>query len=107
MEAKIYVDKHGSFHMSLGVPHDCITDKADVADVPVVFRYYTETHACAAVCRSFSTSTQTITFAEDWDSLNVENWKGMTVGQLWHHLPFIKCHYQVEWHAAQSVEEVL
>ena len=107
VEAKIYVDKHGSFHMSLGVPHDCITDKDDIADVPVVFRYYTETHACAAVCRSFSTSTETITFEEDWDSMNTESWKGMTVGHLWAHLPFIKLHYQVEWHAVQSVEEVL
>ena len=93
--------------MSFGCPSDCVTDTGDIANVPVVFRYYTETHACAAVCRSFSTSTQTITFAEDWDSLNAEEWKGMTVGQLWDHLPFIKLHHQVEWHAVQSVEDVL
>ena len=31
-----------------------------------------------------------------------------TVGrQLWPHIPFFKGHYQVEWHATQSVEEVL
>ena len=75
VEAKIYADKHGYFHMSFGVPSDCITETGDIADVPVVFRYYTETHACAAVCRSFSTSMHTVNFTEDWDVFNAGDWK--------------------------------
>ena len=107
VEAKIYVDKHGAFHMTFGVPADCVNDEKDIADVPLGFRYYTETHACAADCRSFSTSTETFSFEEDWSVLNAASWTGMTVGQLWPHMPFLKCHFQVEWHASQSVEEVL
>ena len=70
VEANIYVDKHGSFHMTFGVPADCVNAEKDIDDVPVIFRYYTETHSCAAVCRSFSTSTETLTFEEDWSVLN-------------------------------------
>ena len=57
VEAKIYVNKHGAYHMTFGVPADCVNGNDLIDDdVPVVFRYYTETHSCAAVCRSFSTS---------------------------------------------------
>ena len=31
----------------------------------------------------------------------------MTVGKLLKHIPFMKRHFKVEWHAAQSVQEVL
>ena len=93
--------------MSLGVPSDCITSKETVKNGPIVFRYYTETHACAAVCRSFTTSTGTLNFKESWDVLDASTWQGMTVDQLMPHIPFMQGHFQVEWHAAQSVEEVL
>ena len=54
VEAKMFVDKHGAFHISLGVPADCLSTDGKVKNVPIVFRYYTETHACAAVCTSFT-----------------------------------------------------
>ena len=50
VEAKMYVDKFGAFHMSLGVPMDCVLDSGDIADVPIVFRYYTDTHARVLQC---------------------------------------------------------
>ena len=107
VEAKMFEGKHGSFHISLGVPSDCITNDNSVKDMPIVFRYYTETHACAAVCRSFSTGTTTTVFHEDWRVLNKATWQGMAVGQLLPHIPFMQGHFQVEWHAAQTVSEVL
>ena len=108
VEAKMFEDKHGNFHISLGVPADCITSDESVRlDVPIVFRYYTDTHACAAVCRSFSTGTTTTVFHEDWRVLNAATWQGMTVGQLIPHIPFMQGHFNVEWHAAQTVSEVL
>ena len=102
VEAKIFVDKHGAFHMSLGVPLDCILNNETVKNVPIVFRNYTETHACAAVCRSFTTSTGTLEFKESWDVLDASTWQGMTVDQLMPHIPYMQGHFQVEWHAAQS-----
>ena len=54
IEAKMFVDKHGAFHIALGVPADCLSTDGKVKNVPIVFRYYTETHACAAVCTSFT-----------------------------------------------------
>ena len=107
MEANFFVDKHGAFHMSLGVPMDCISRDEQAMDVPVVFRYYTETHAMAAVCKSFTVGQDKIDFEEDWGILDKQAWKRMTVGQLLKHIPFMKGHFQVEWHAAQSVQEVL
>ena len=32
VEAKLFVDKHGAFHMSLGVPMDCISSDDQVMD---------------------------------------------------------------------------
>jgi len=107
VEAKLFVDKYGAFHMSLGVPMDCISSDEQVMDVPVVFRYYTETHAMAAVCTSFTVGNDRSDFTEDWQVLDKKAWGGMTVGKLLKHIPFMKGHFKVEWHAAQSVQEVL
>ena len=96
------MDKHGAFHISLGVPSDCILNNETVKNVPIVVRYYTETHACAAVCRSFTTSTGNQEFNESWDVLEASTWQGMTVDQLMPHIPYMQGHFQVEWHAAQS-----
>ena len=100
VEAKRFVDKHGAFHMPLGVPMDCISSDEQVMDVPIVFRYYTETHAMAAVCKSFTVGQNRTEFNEDWNVLNKQVWGGMTVGKLLQHVPFMKGHFQVEWHAA-------
>ena len=107
VEAKMFVDKFGAFHMSIGVPKDCVLDSGDIADVPIVFRYYTDTHACAAVCTSFAANAEVLEFEENWNVLNPATWKGMTVSQLWHHVVFMQAHFQLEWHAAQSVDEVI
>ena len=107
VEAKLFVDKHGAFHMSLGVPRDCIFSDEQVMDVPIVFRYYTETHAMAAVCNSFTVGDNRMEFKEDWNVLDKKAWGGMTVHKLLKHNPFMKGHFKVEWHAAQSVQEVL
>ena len=107
VKAKMFVDKFGSFHMSIGVPRDCVLDSDDIADVPIVFRYYTDTHACAAVCTSFVANAEVLDFEENWDVLNPATWKEMTVSQLWHHVVFMQAHFQLEWHAAQSVDDVI
>ena len=74
VEAKRFVDKYGAFHMSLGVPMDCISSDEQVMDVPVVFRYYTETHAMAAVCTSFTVGDDRSDFTEDWKVLDKNAW---------------------------------
>ena len=94
VEAKMFVDKFGEFHMSIGVPHDCVEGDG-IADVPIVFRYYTDTHACAAVCTSFVANAEVLEFAESWNVLNPATWKGMTAHQLWKHKEFLQAHRYV------------
>ena len=69
VEAKMFVDRHGAFHISLGVPADCISSDGMVENVPIVFRYYTETHACAAVCKSLTANGSKKAYQESWDIL--------------------------------------
>ena len=82
--AKMYVDKFGAFHMPLGVPMDCVlgldSGHGGIADVPIVLRYYTDTHACVAVRTSFPTSTNVLNFEESRDVLNPADWNGKVVG---------------------------
>ena len=39
--------------------------------------------------------------------LQASTWQSMPVDQLMPHIPYMQGHFQVEWNAAQSMEEVL
>ena len=54
VECKLYHDAQDVFHMAVAVPGKCVNKDSTLKDVPVVFKYYTLTHACAAVCDSVS-----------------------------------------------------
>jgi hypothetical protein len=55
VECKLYHDADDEFHMALGIPTSCVAQDSTLKDVPIVFKYYTPTHACAAVCDPFRT----------------------------------------------------
>ena len=57
----------------------------------------------AAGCKSFTVGQDRSEFDEDWNVLDRDAWGGMTVGKLLKHVPFMKGHFQVEWHAVLTI----
>ena len=70
VEVKIFHASLGVLTMHIGVPVDALDEHGELLNVPVVFRYYTDTHACAAVCDFFDLNKQGEAFNEDWSVMD-------------------------------------
>ena len=76
-------------------------------DVPVVFKYYTLTHACAAVCDSAAWHGQVTEPSENWDNVDGDAWEGMRMHASLAMVPELQRTVAVDSYAAKTIDEVV
>ena len=107
VECKLYHDANDEFHMALGIPTSCVAQDSTLKDVPIVFKYYTPTHACAAVCDSFSHWGQQSIYNEDWVEINDATWQGMRMHAFLAVSRELQRSIAVDFYAAKTIDEIL
>ena len=94
-------------HMAVAVPGKCVNEDSTLKDVPVVFKYYTLTHARAAVCDSVSWHGQVTEFDESWDTVQHSEWRGLRMHALLAMVPEMQRTIAVDFYAAKTIDQVL